>query len=160
MNQKDKLTLALFENTDEKVKKTNPAINILDGAIYGAGVGFVAPGLVSVVAPRSAERLVKEGKVFGGDIAQQMIDSDRDMLYAQKQSELNRRVALGEKLTNVDYDNAFKQAAEEAKGFVKKPLNTNLFIQSGVGRWGAGIGASVVGVNMLRKRLNRDEKKS
>lgn len=158
MNFNDKRVLALFEKSKKQYKETNPFLNIVDGAIYGAGLGFVTPGLVSSVAPQSFENAIKKRNIFGKDIANQMIESDRKTLSDNKNAELSKRSSLGEKISKVDYQKAAKEAAEEAQGFVKKPMNTNLFIQSGAGRWGAGIGASVVGINMARKRLSNKQK--
>jgi hypothetical protein len=157
MNKKDKQVLAFFNKSQEEYKKTNPVLNIADGAIYGAGLGFVAPGLVSMAAPEQFENAIKNKKIFGNDVAQQAIDQDYDALLRQKEAELAKQANLGKKVSKIDYDNASKSALEEAKGFVKKPMNTNLIIQSGLGRWGAAIGAGVVGVNMARKKLSNKE---
>lgn len=158
MNFSDKQILASFEKSKKQYKQTNPIVNVVDGAIYGAGIGFVAPGLASNVAPESFENAIKKRNIFGKDIANQMIESDRQTILNNKNAQLAKRASLGEKLSEIDYQKATQEATQEAKGFVKKPMNTNLFIQSGAGRWGAAIGASVVGINMARKKLSQKQK--
>jgi hypothetical protein len=150
--------LAALYLQDRKKDDKSLGRTIFDGAASGASLGFVAPALVSsAIGSKPVDGAIKAGKVpLTGGLGQQLIDSDFEKIYSEDFRELQKQ--KGANYISDDIKRLETNARKKAKLGRSKMFNENLAVQTGVGRYGAAIGAGIgVGSALLNRRKNQQK---